>query len=142
MAYNINQVAAITGLTTRTLRNYLKMDILQGEKIDGNWTFTEENLTDFLNDPAVRQSISAKQLAVVYDFLADTYKKTNRVCTILDFPVSEEEAREIAAFFCQEITQRGHDIEFRFIQGRHLARFILSGAEDMVTDLLSAYYKR
>ena len=142
MAYNINQVATITGLTTRTLRNYLKMDILQGEKVDGNWTFTEEQLTEFFNDPTVRQSLSAKKLAVVYDFLADTYKKTNRVCTILDFPVSDEEAKEIAAFFCQEITRHGQDIEFRFISEKHLARFILSGSEDTVTDLLNAYYKR
>ena len=33
MAYNLNQVAMITGLTTRTLRNHLKQGLLKGEKI-------------------------------------------------------------------------------------------------------------
>lgn len=42
--YTLNELAMITGLTTRTLRNYLKMNILNGEKIDGIWTFTEEDL--------------------------------------------------------------------------------------------------
>ena len=142
MAYNLNQVATITGLTTRTLRNYLKLGFLQGEKEDGNWRFTEEELAAFLGNPAVKQSLSAKKLAAVYDFLADTYKKTNRICIILDFPVSAEEAKSIADFFCQEICQRGHDIEFRFLNERNLARFILSGAEEMVMDLLNAYYNR
>ena len=49
MAYNLNEVAMITGLTTRTLRNYLKLCLLKGEKIDGNWSFTEEELDMMYN---------------------------------------------------------------------------------------------
>ncbi|MDO5134074.1 MAG: helix-turn-helix domain-containing protein, partial [Eubacteriales bacterium] len=86
MTYNLNQVAMITGLTTRTLRNHLKQGILKGNKIDGNWSFTEEEVETYIGDPGVRQAISAKQHAVIYDFLADPYKKTNRICTIMDFP--------------------------------------------------------
>ena len=96
MAYSINQAALITGLTTRTLRNHLKQGILKGEKIDGNWSFTEEELDAYMGDPGVRQAISAKQHAVIYDFLAEPYKRANRVCTILDLPVPVEEAVEIA----------------------------------------------
>ncbi|MBR6185908.1 MAG: MerR family transcriptional regulator [Clostridia bacterium] len=142
MAYNLNQVAMISGLTTRTLRSYLKMGILQGEKIDGNWCFTEEDLSAFLDRPAVRQASSAKRNALIYDFLGDTYKKANRICTILDFPVSAEEAKDISSFFCEEITKRGQDIEFRFFSAGQLWRVILSGAEDAVTDILSAYYRQ
>ncbi len=140
MAYNLNQLAAITAFTTRTLRNYLKQGVLQGEKIDGSWRFTEEEVAAFVDHSAVRQSLSAKQNAVVYDFLADAFKKTNRICTVLDFPVPDEEAKSISEFFCKEITLHGHDIEFRFSYERGLARVILSGAEESVMDLLSAYY--
>ena len=90
MAYNLNQVAMITGLTTRTLRNHLKQGLLKGEKIDGNWSFTEEELDEYIADASVKQVILARQHAVVYDFLADPFKKTNRICTIMDFPVSTE----------------------------------------------------
>ena len=34
MRYDLNMMATITGLTTRTLRNYINMGLLQGEKID------------------------------------------------------------------------------------------------------------
>ena len=142
MAYNLNQVAMITGLTTRTLRNHLKQGLLKGEKVDGNWIFTEEKLDEYIADQTVKQSILAKQHAVVYDFLADPYKKTNRICTIMDFPVSVDEALGIAQFFGKEINDHGSDIEFRYINEKNYARFILSGSEEQVHDLMQAYYER
>jgi hypothetical protein len=142
MAYNLNQVAMITGLTTRTLRNHLKQGLLKGEKVDGNWIFTEEELDEYIADQTVKQSILAKQHAVVYDFLADPYKKTNRICTIMDFPVSVDEALGIAQFFGKEINDHGSDIEFRYINEKNYARFILSGSEEQVHDLMQAYYER
>ena len=142
MSYNLNQLATITGLTTRTLRNYLKLDLLKGEKIDGNWIFTEEEVGEFMANPVARQAIDAKNTGVVFDFLADTYKKSNRICTILDFPVAMDEAMEISKFFCQEINQNGSDIVFKFSYERNLARVILSGAEESVMDIMNAYYGR
>ncbi len=142
MAYNLNQVAMITGLTTRTLRNHIKLGFLNGEKIDGNWSFTEEELDEYIADPSVKQAILARQHAVVYDFLADPFKKTNRICTIMDFPVSAEEALGIAMFFSKEISDHGRDIEFRYINEKNYARFILSGSEEQVHDLMRAYYDR
>ena len=44
--YTLNEVAMMTGLTTRTLRNYLKMNVLKGEKVDGVWKFTEEEFAE------------------------------------------------------------------------------------------------
>ncbi len=141
MAYNLNDVAMVTGLTTRTLRNYLKLDLLKGEKIDGNWSFTDEELDAFMANPAVKQAITAKRNAVVYDFLADPFKKGNRVCTIMDLPVSDAEAMEIANFFCGLINKNGSDITFKYNQEKGFSRFILSGSEDQVVDFMKAYYK-
>lgn len=143
MTYNLNQVATITGLTTRTLRNYLKQDLLKGEKIDGNWSFTEEEIASFMEEPTARQAIAAKRNAVVYDFLSNPFKKVNSICTILDLPVSAEEAAETAGFFCDLINQSGgKDICFKYIQERNFARYILSGPEDVVADFMKAYYER
>lgn len=69
--YNINEVAVMTGLSTRTLRNYLKMGVLDGEKIDGVWQFSEEHLGEFLRNPVAAPSIQAKRNALIFDFLAD-----------------------------------------------------------------------
>ncbi|MBR5109107.1 MAG: helix-turn-helix domain-containing protein [Clostridia bacterium] len=142
MDYSLNQLALITGYTTRTLRNHLKQGNLNGEKIDGNWRFTEEDIDAFLRQPAIKQELSSKQNAVVYDFLSDTYKKTNRICTILDFPVSSEEAKSINEFFAGEINRMGQDIRFYSTYDRNMLRVILSGSEDQVMDIQNAYYRK
>ncbi len=142
MAYSLNETAMITGLTTRTLRNYLKMDILKGDKVDGNWSFSEEQLDEFMSNPMAKQAIAAKRNAVVYDFMSDPFKKGNRICTILDLPVSDEESLEAAAFFCELINKSGSDVEFRYNKEKGFSRFILSGPEDLVVDYMKAYYER
>ena len=140
MRYNLNMMATITGLTTRTLRNYIHMGLLQGEKIDGAWSFTEEELNQFLSDVNVKKAMESKRNALVHDFIADTHKKTNRICMVLDFPVAEEEAAEIAEFFGKTICEIGKDIEFKYVNERQLARVILSGAEEQVLDVIRKYY--
>ncbi|MGM8370207.1 helix-turn-helix domain-containing protein, partial (plasmid) [Clostridium perfringens] len=38
--YTIEDIAKMTRLTSRTIRNYLKDGILEGKKIGGQWRFT------------------------------------------------------------------------------------------------------
>jgi len=139
--YTINDIATMTGLTTRTVRNYIKMGLLEGEKIDGTWQFTIEAVSTFMADKNVQPSIQAKKNGVVFDFLANTYKKVNEICTILDFPVSEEEAMEISAFFCKEVSAPGvENMKFNFSYSNGLARVILKGNEDFVSEIMKKYY--
>jgi len=142
MRYNLNQLALISGLTTRTLRNYLRQGALRGEKLDGVWQFDEEDLDAFFADHAAQKAMTAHRHALVWDFLADAYKKTNRACVILDLPVSAEEAAEASRFFAQAVCEMGHDIELRCGQERDLLRIVLSGAEEPVADILRAWYGR
>ena len=138
--FNLNQLAEITGFTTRTLRNYLRQGLLEGEKIDGNWSFTEEELGSFLSDSFVKQALESKRNAIVHDFLADTDKKQNSICLILDCPVSNEEAMENADFFCKMINEKVSDVQFVFRNERHMARYILRGSEDSVLSLVKEFY--
>ena len=142
MAYNLNQLSMITGLTTRTLRNYLRQGLLQGEKTDGLWLFEDEQVDAFLADPSVRRAMSARRNALVYDFLADAYKRANRSCVILDCPVPQEDSAEIQEFFARAVCEQGRDIELRCMYDRALTRVILSGAEDSVADIMRAWYGR
>ena len=68
--YNLNDLALMTGFTTRTLRNYLLGGILKGEKIDGVWQFSDEDLDRFFAEPFVKEGIRIKRNGVVFDFLA------------------------------------------------------------------------
>ena len=140
--YTLNEVAMMTGLTTRTLRNYLKMDVLKGEKIDGIWKFTEEEFAEFIQNPYVKPSLQAKNKAIVFDFLAQNEKRTNEICTIIDVCVDSNEAEEISAFFCEEINKRNEGkINFSYEKNGSYVRVILRGYEDTVMEILNAYYE-
>lgn len=141
--YTINEVAMMTGLTTRTLRNYIKLDILKGEKTDGIWKFTAEEISDFISDPNVKPSIQAKKKSVIFDFLAADKKKVNEMCTILDLYIDEEESEDVSAFFCQRISKcESGNIKFTYERNGKNTRIILSGYEDAVMEMLNAYYER
>ena len=80
--YLISHLVLLTGLTDRTIRKYISSGILQGEKIDGLWHFTPEQVEGFVRHPAVRPSILAKHHAAVYDFLLDDQKNDDEICVV------------------------------------------------------------
>ena len=95
--YLISHLVLLTGLTDRTIRKYISSGILQGEKIDGLWHFTPEQVEGFVRHPAVRPSILAKHHAAVYDFLLDDQKNDDEICIVLDYP--RRNRKEMAEFF-------------------------------------------
>ena len=135
---SINHLVFITGLTDRTIRNYISSGILQGEKVGGVWHFTPEQVDCFIRHPAVRPSILAKQNAAVYDFLLDTKKSTSETCLILDIPGKSEE--EIAGYFCNRISSESfQNIRFSFDGIPTVPRVILSGRTEEVLHLVNGF---
>ena len=45
--FTINDVAALTSLTTRTIRNHLKDGSINGLKVGGQWRFRMSDIEDF-----------------------------------------------------------------------------------------------
>ncbi len=138
--YDLNQLALITGFTTRTLRNHINMGLLNGEKINGKWVFTSEEVDVFMAQVFVKQAAISKRNTQVFDFLADTSKKSNRICTVLDYVVDSDEAIEISQFYQNIINESACDIEFKYMYDKGIARVILSGSEDQVIDIMKKYY--
>ena len=140
--YTMNNIAMMTGFTTRTLRNYLRQEILKGEKVDGAWRFSEEEYEAFLTHPAVKPGIRAKQNAIVNDFLLLNAKKENRTCVILDICTEREEAKQAAAFFCERIKeQEDEELQFGMEWHKKNMRIILSGTENAVKEIMKRYYE-
>ena len=139
--YTLGHLAMFTGLTDRTLRNYIKLGLLQGEKINGIWHFTAEEVERFISDKAVRPSILAKNNALIYDFLLDR-KKTNEECVIV-LDLADRDRKEVSEFFCYSITNGGYkNIHFSMDAPRGgYPRVILKGDTDQVMRLVNEYYK-
>lgn len=136
--YLINHLVLFTGLTDRTIRNYIASGILQGEKINGLWHFTPEQVEAFVRHSAVRPSILAKKHAAVYDFLLDSKKKNCEMCLILDIPNINK--KDIAEYFCYRISNENFsDIRFSFDGVEATSRAILNGDAQEVMRLANGF---
>ena len=140
--FSINDVAMITSLSTRTIRNYIAAGFLTGEKVNGAWTFTPEQVEAFTQEAAVRPSIKAKKNAIVFDFLGTKPEKKDRMCTILH--IASKEAARASMFFCEEISHLKPETELQFASdpAGSGARIIISGSPKDVMELLEKYYKQ
>lgn len=134
----INHLLLLTGLSERTIRSYIASGILEGEKINGLWHFTPEQVEHFIAHPAVRPSILAKQNAIVYDFLLEDKKKNQEICVVYDVPGADKE--ELASYFCYEISNGAYSgIQFAFDGIPQTPRVILSGEPMQVMSLIQGY---
>ena len=79
--YTIEDVAQMTGLSSRTIRTYRKMGLLEGALQGNTWTFTPEQVGKLLNEPYVQGAIEAKRNAIWTGFLQDTGKQVPSLCT-------------------------------------------------------------
>lgn len=138
--YNLNDLALMTGFTTRTLRNYLNQGLLKGEKENGVWQFTAEEIDYFFKEPFVKEGLRIKRSSLVFDFMADRSKKGERSCMIMDLPASVKKGKEISAFFCDKMNDAS-DVSFNYGWDNGICRVILAGAADSVADIMEAYYE-
>lgn len=136
--YLISHLVLFTGLTDRTIRSYISSGILQGEKINGLWHFTPEQVECFISHPAVRPSILAKLHAAVYDFLLENKKNACETCMILDVPGGNKQ--EIAEYFCYRISNENYQkIHFSFDAVACVPRVILKGDTSEVLQLVNGF---
>ncbi len=133
--YTMQDVAAMTGLTTRTLRSYQQQGFLRGEKENGVWRFTDEALEGFFQNPAVLPAIRARQHSIVYDFVLQNRKPRDELCAVWDLRTEDSEA--VSAFLCREMERR-QGLRFTFLRRGENARVILCGEPGAALDLLNA----
>ena len=138
--FTIKEVALMTGLTTRTLRNYISLGFLEGDKVDGIWEFNTEQLEKFMQNDAVRPAITAKKNAIVYDFMGTKAQGQDKMCVILD--IDSIKAIEATNCFCKNISECEPDAELRFASNNmgKSTRIILSGSAKDVMKLVNDYY--
>ena len=139
--YVINHVSMITGLTDRTIRNYIASGVLQGEKINGVWHFTPEQVETFLLVPEVRLSIRSKNKSLVYDFMLDEFKKEDEACIILDLP--DADRKTVMEEFAYRINNGSYrNINFSFETYGKTPRVILKGKMEDVLEISNAYWNK
>lgn len=71
--FTINDLSTMTMLSTRTIRNYITQGFLNGEKIEGVWRFTTEDIDTFLQENYVNQSIQSKRNGIVFNYMCNVF---------------------------------------------------------------------
>ena len=134
--YGIKDLATMCGLTERTIRNYLKMGVLKGEKKGGTWQFSTEQVEEFMSTNYVKSAIYSKNNAVISDYLADPPRDENSALIVLHLP--KDDPKRVAAFFCEAVCRRS-GLEMRFDECGGLNKVILTGKEETVFEIFSEY---
>jgi len=93
--YTVENIANMTSLTTRTIRNYLKDGILKGRKIGGQWRFKEEDIENFMDNGTVGDDLKNKIKQDLLDFIDGVNTFADNIgeiqtCSIIDLYQEEE----------------------------------------------------
>lgn len=132
--YTVADVAQVTGLTSRTIRNYLKDGTLTGQKIGVQWRFTEDEIKKLFSRQSPGQRSPSQ---IVRSFLGEQDRAQAGACVLFDFPgVSELEGMELYQRI-QELCREGvSSMSYEYHDESRLLRIALSGDTDAVMDLL------
>lgn len=144
--YSIDDVAVMTMLSTRTIRNYIKSGFLVGDKSSGNWRFIPENIGQFLENKNVKPSILAKRNGIVYDFISENKKNEDKVCSIYDYLVENSTEADVICKNMLELVNaevyEGIQFSYQYVQKNKMVRVIIAGNTKLVTELVKVFYER
>lgn len=132
--YTVADVAEVTGLTSRTIRNYLKDGTLRGQKIGVQWRFTEEEIRKLFSRQAPGQDSPTQ---IVRGFLGQHEREGASFLALLDLPcIAEKDGMELFAKLKELRTEGVTSMSYEYHDEGQLLRIALSGDVGAVMDLL------
>jgi hypothetical protein len=138
--YNIYEVAEMTMLSDRTIRNYIRRGLLKGKLEGGAWCFTEDELSEFFKEDYVKQAAVGKAEGIVTHFLEEDRKGKDSLCAIYDMNIRDaQEGKSLCEKLLLQINadeSKQVTYSYRYDVKKGTARIIFSGAADEVTKLL------
>ena len=132
--YTVADVAQVTGMTSRTIRNYLKDGTLTGQKIGVQWRFTEDEIKKLFSRQMPGQSSPSQ---IVRGFLGEQDRTAPSFCALLDLPgVSELEGLELYRDLQEKRGEGIQSMSYEYHDEGQLFRVAVSGNTEAVMDLL------
>ena len=133
--YTVADVAQVTGMTSRTIRNYLKDGTLTGQKIGVQWRFTEDEIKKLFSRQSPGQSSPSQ---IVRGFLGEQEWEKAAFCALLDFPgVTELEGMELYHGLQEQCGEGIGSMSYEYHDEGQLLRVAVSGDTEAVMDLLN-----
>ena len=138
--YSVEEIAQMTSVTTRTIRNYLRSGILKGRKIGGQWRFRLEDIENMMNQ--ANHAFRENSGRIVRDFIDSVYTpfpQSISVCTMADVPCSKEKAEQLSKTLCDLWNQQTAHGTFRYdyLEDVQTARYTLLAPLELVQTALA-----
>lgn len=138
--YTLKEVAKMTKLTDRTLRNYLANETLQGIKIGGQWRFRKEDIDNLFKSCTYynkRKDISEKS---INDFIDGkiNFSSSKNACIIIDIKDYNKEELQTLYKKIKEI-KKDEDVKdsVMFIKEDMTMRYNIIGPLDYIKKILN-----
>ena len=94
--YSISDIAKLTKLTDRTIRNYLANGSLKGKKIGGQWRFTQSDIRGLFSDDKFGDDMKVKTEKEIVSYYNSnmSFDIDNTCCNIIDIKIESKEVRK------------------------------------------------
>lgn len=145
--YSVEEIAEMTSVTTRTIRNYLRNGILTGTKIGGQWRFRQEDVMNMLNQENMSSDVRETSKRIVKDFLNEQYTSFSEsvsVCTVADVSCSKAHAKKMGKALCDLWNQaniQGSNFRYDYLEESQTARFTFIAPLTLTEKALSVLHQ-
>ncbi len=141
--YTVEDVAQRTGLTDRTIRNYLKDGRLKGKKIGGQWRFTADDIEALFRTPGEEGESEVSE--VLFD--SPCAEINPDVYTVVEYQCEQTVAGDISARLRAEIENpengfKGSRFDYIYNEKEKRARFVIRGGADYAASMLKIIRKQ
>ena len=141
--FTVEDIAQMTSLTDRTIRNYLRTGLLKGRKIGGQWRFNMQDIKNFLDSGEVMSAISSEYKQDVLDFIDNVNTKISgdrQSCVIIDLYINHDKANSINEKLCEltaSVTIHQMQLYYEYSEEYQRARFTVFSSPEIAVKLLS-----
>lgn len=94
--YTLKELAELTKLTDRTLRNYLANNILKGHKVGGQWRFNKEEVSALFRNCEFYHERNKVANSAINDYIDNkyTFNCDFTGCVVIDFKIEDKNKRK------------------------------------------------
>ena len=138
--YTLKELAELTKLTDRTLRNYLSNNILKGHKVGGQWRFNKEEVSALFRNNDFYEDRNRVANSAMNHYIENKYTFNSEFtgCIVIDFKIGEKEKRK--EFYQKlELIQKDEDVKEKvsFIEKNGHIRMNIVGPLSYIKEVLA-----
>jgi len=131
----MNQIAAMLGLSVRTIQNYLKEGKLTGKKIGSQWRFTEKDIGQLFSDKDFIDKKNTDENHRLQEFLKKDSIDKPEIFSILNYPYKKDFKIKSLMKKINENIEKANKCRFYFASTANTFKFFLEGDIESVINL-------